>query len=369
MARPKQRTAIATLLEDPAALPGACRLPLERIHPNPHQFRRHFDPTALSELAADIRQHGLLEPIIVVPDGDDYMVVAGERHRRAALEADQTTIAAIIRADLSPADAALRMATENLQRQDFTVGDEARMYQELKSLIPPPTPKERDSDGRLSNRALADYLHIAVSRVDRALQLLRHPDLLTQVEGGSLTLRAALDTIRQPKALTGTAVGAPAEPQVRHGDALVRDRSLLAGDPPATNTTVVTVRPADGVALDYLDNPPPSADRGDPNGRRSAESAPAGSARPAGGRPPDPVGWAAISAGYRAIGAIRPEQVPLEVVADLDQPDAEMGRIGLDIAAGGFHGYGSGNGHHSHHGGQLPTAATAVGANRAPDAD
>lgn len=319
MARPKQRTAIATLLEDPAVLPGACRLPLERIHPNPRQFRRHFDPTALTELAADIRQHGLLEPIIVVPDGDDYMVVAGERRRRAALEAAQTTIPAIIRADLSPADAALRMATENLQRQDFTVGDEARMYQELKSLIPPPTPKERAGDGRLSNRALADYLHIAVSRVDRALQLLRRPDLLTQVESGSLTLRAALDTIRQPKAPAGAPAGTAADPQVRHGDALGQSSNLLLEDLPAMSTEVVVSRPVDGSARDDLEDAPASAERVGHNNRRSAEPTPTGPARGAKDRSPDPVGWGAISASYRAIGAIRPDQVPLEVVADLDQ--------------------------------------------------
>jgi len=318
MARPKQRTAIATLLEDPAALPGACRLPLDRIHPNPRQFRRHFDPTALTELAADIRQHGLLEPIIVVPDGDDYMVVAGERRRRAALEADQITIPAIIRADLSPADAALRMATENLQRQDFTVGDEARMYQELKSLIPPPTAKERDSDGRLSNRALADYLHIAVSRVDRALQLLRRPDLLTQVESGSLTLRAALDTIRQPKAPAVAPAVDTADPQVRHRDALVERSRPPAEEPLAPPTATAAAPAVDWPGMDDpADDPPPSADRVVINGRRSAEPTSAGAARPS--RPTDPVGWAAISAGYRAIGAIRPEQVPLEVVADLHQ--------------------------------------------------
>lgn len=101
--------------------------------------------------------------------------------------------------------AAQRAATENLLRDDLTVGDEGRMYQQLKQLLPPASSKERDADGRLSNRGLARRLGISVNRVDRATRLLRHPMVLEQVEAGTLTLREALAQIGE----------------VHHGDALV----------------------------------------------------------------------------------------------------------------------------------------------------
>ena len=102
----------------------------ERIYPNPGQPRKFFDKSKLEELAQSIKENGLMEPIIVVPRGERYMIIAGERRWRACklagledvpvriLEADEQTVA-----ELS--------LLENLQREDLSIVEEAQAYQGL----------------------------------------------------------------------------------------------------------------------------------------------------------------------------------------------------------------------------------------------
>ncbi len=59
-------------------------LDVERVMPNPDQPRKHFDEDQMTDLVESIREHGVLQPIIVAPKGDDYLIVAGERRWRAA---------------------------------------------------------------------------------------------------------------------------------------------------------------------------------------------------------------------------------------------------------------------------------------------
>lgn len=109
---------------------GMRELPLEEVHPNRHQPRRRFDEEALAELADSIRQHGVLEPVIVRPVGDQYELVVGERRWRAAKLADRSTIPAVVRA-MSDRDAAELALVENLQREDLNPIEEAEAYQRL----------------------------------------------------------------------------------------------------------------------------------------------------------------------------------------------------------------------------------------------
>lgn len=106
-------------------------LPIARIRPRPDQPRRHFDEEALEELAASIREQGLLQPIVVrrLPNGD-YELVAGERRWRAAQRAGQETIPAIVRT--LEADQALEASlTENLQRENLTPLEESRIFHRM----------------------------------------------------------------------------------------------------------------------------------------------------------------------------------------------------------------------------------------------
>jgi len=106
-------------------------LEIERIDPNPHQPRAHFDAEHLKELADSIKTHGVLQPVIVRRAADRYQLVLGERRLRAAKLAGRTTIPAIVR-DVGDAESLKQALMENLQREDLNPIEEARGYQVLK---------------------------------------------------------------------------------------------------------------------------------------------------------------------------------------------------------------------------------------------
>ena len=106
-------------------------LSVDSVSPNPHQPRVHFEEESLTDLAASIREVGVLQPILVRPlGGGAYELIAGERRWRAAQLAGKTTVPAIIRTtdDLASVEQAL---IENLHRQDLTALEEAAAYQQL----------------------------------------------------------------------------------------------------------------------------------------------------------------------------------------------------------------------------------------------
>jgi len=107
-------------------------IPLRAIAPDPAQPRHAFDDAALSELAASIRDLGVIQPIVVRPftevvgeqidlDGPQYRLIAGERRWRAAQLAGLAEIPALIRSDLSDADISVLQIVENLQRADLSL--------------------------------------------------------------------------------------------------------------------------------------------------------------------------------------------------------------------------------------------------------
>ena len=106
-------------------------LPCAAIEPNPEQPRRQFDAEALEELAASIRVHGVLQPVIVRRAGPEhYQLVTGERRLRASRLAGRDTIPAIVR-EFSDADLAEIALVENLQRADLNPLEEAAALQRL----------------------------------------------------------------------------------------------------------------------------------------------------------------------------------------------------------------------------------------------
>ena len=110
---------------------GVRMVPVERIEPNPQQPRMIFDAEALHELAASIREHGVLQPILVRPlGGNRFQLVAGERRWRASKEAGLATIPALVE-ELDD-DTALEISIiENLQREDLSPLEEAAMYDRM----------------------------------------------------------------------------------------------------------------------------------------------------------------------------------------------------------------------------------------------
>ncbi len=104
---------------------------LDLIDPSPQQARTSFNDEGLQELAASIRERGVLQPVRVRPTGARYALIAGERRYRAARMAGLTEIPAIVR-DVAPADAAIEGLIENLQREDLNVVDRATGLQQLR---------------------------------------------------------------------------------------------------------------------------------------------------------------------------------------------------------------------------------------------
>lgn len=110
---------------------GVKVIPLDRIESNPEQPRLAFDETTLEELAASIREHGVLQPILVRPIGENhFQLIAGERRWRASKIAGMASIPALVE-DIDD-DTALEISIiENLQREDISPLDEAAMYDRM----------------------------------------------------------------------------------------------------------------------------------------------------------------------------------------------------------------------------------------------
>lgn len=106
------------------------QIELEKIHPNPHQPRSKFDPEKLQELAESIRAHGVVQPVIVSPDGEKFILVAGERRYRAAKLAGLRVIPALSR-PVDPATMLQIALIENLQREELNPVEEASAYKQL----------------------------------------------------------------------------------------------------------------------------------------------------------------------------------------------------------------------------------------------
>lgn len=105
-------------------------IPVEEIRPNPYQPRKTFDERSLAELAESIKEHGLLQPVVVVENIDGYVLVAGERRLRASRLAGLSTIKAVI-VDVDDDQMRQHALIENIQRDQLNVLDLAQAYEEL----------------------------------------------------------------------------------------------------------------------------------------------------------------------------------------------------------------------------------------------
>lgn len=104
---------------------------LTEVAADPDQPRRHFDEVGLEELSASIKEHGILQPIVVTPKAGGYQIVAGERRYRAAKMAGLTKIPALVRT-LSNQHKLELSLIENLQRRDLNVLETATAYLKLR---------------------------------------------------------------------------------------------------------------------------------------------------------------------------------------------------------------------------------------------
>ncbi|MBO4422595.1 MAG: ParB/RepB/Spo0J family partition protein [Clostridia bacterium] len=145
---------------------GVSVISVKDIEPNKNQPRKNFDDASISELAESIKVHGIIQPIIVRAAGDGfYVIVAGERRYRAAIEAGLTEVPVII-TELTSAEAAEVALVENIQRTDLNPIEIAEAY---KLLI---------DDFSLTQQQLAERIGKPRSSVANALRLLDLPEKL-----------------------------------------------------------------------------------------------------------------------------------------------------------------------------------------------
>jgi ParB family chromosome partitioning protein len=196
---------------DPAApRDGNIRLiDVGAIRPNPDQPRRHFDETALDELAASLKERGLLQPIVVRTQDSGYQIVAGERRWRAAQRAQLHQIPAIVRT-MTDAETFELAIIENIQRQDLNAIEEAEAYHRL------------GAEYGHTQEALGKLVGKSRSHVANLLRLLELPaEVRLALADGRLSMGHARALI------TAADPGALAEQVIRDGLS-VRDTERLA---------------------------------------------------------------------------------------------------------------------------------------------
>jgi ParB family chromosome partitioning protein len=150
-----------------SATTGVREIEIARIRANPNQPRVQFDEVTLDELADSIRERGVLQPILLRPDGENYMIVAGERRWRAAQRARLHAIPAIVR-EIDESTTAELALIENIQRQDLNPLEEAEGFRQLIAQ------HGHTQDG------VAKIVHKSRSHVANLLRLLDLPEFVRQ---------------------------------------------------------------------------------------------------------------------------------------------------------------------------------------------
>ena len=219
---------------------GLQQLNINVIVRNRFQPRAEFDPEHLRELAASIKQRGVMQPLLVRPrDGGRYELIAGERRWRAAKEAGLTTVPVIIRQATDEESLELALI-ENIQREDLNPVEEARAYEQLVTVF------------KLTQEQIADKVGRSRAAVANALRLLALPaEVLAWIGNGQLSVGHA-------KVILGLTI---AEEQRLVAERVLK-RSLTVRDTeqlveqlkktmtPGTRTVAGTIKTADIVAIE-----------------------------------------------------------------------------------------------------------------------
>ena len=174
------------LIEKPPA-ESVRSLPVASLRPNRLQPRTHFDETAIEELTESIRAQGIVQPLVVTPEGEGWTIIAGERRWRAARRAGLEEVPVVVR-EIVDARELLELAlVENLQRSDLNPLEEAEAYAALQEKF------------GLSQEEVAGRVGKARTTVTNSLRLLRLPeevrDLLRE---GKLTAGQARPLLALP---------------------------------------------------------------------------------------------------------------------------------------------------------------------------
>jgi ParB family chromosome partitioning protein len=212
---------------DPTALETSemLHIPVDQIDPNPFQPRRTFNPADIASLADSLRQHGMLQPVLVRPMGDRYQLIAGERRLRASLEAQLSDVPARVMALDDQRVCELAMV-ENLQREDLNSIEKAVAFRDYLATY------------GVTQEELASRLGLDRSTISNLIRLLELPeevqdavreDKITQGHARSLLALSDPDSqlaacrrviadhlsVRQTEALVSTGTPTPARSRIR----------------------------------------------------------------------------------------------------------------------------------------------------------
>lgn len=197
-------------------------LPIDAIVPNPRQPRGRFDDQPLQELAASLRAHGIIQPLVVTQTPEGYVLIAGERRWRAARLAGLTDVPVVIKEASSQEMLELALV-ENVQRADLNALEEALAYQQLMETFD------------LTQAEVADRVGKARSTVANLVRLLDLPPTIQQaVSDGRLSgahARSLLPLPTPESQLAAMNQVIRLELSVRQTEALVK--SLLSSERPA----------------------------------------------------------------------------------------------------------------------------------------
>jgi ParB family chromosome partitioning protein len=172
------------------ATPGLAEIPISQIQPNPYQPRKTFNEASIEELARSVREHGIVQPLVVTRAGDKYKLIAGERRFRAAQKAGLTTVPALIKEMMQEGDALQIALIENIQREDLNPIEEALAYHQL------------HDDFQLTQEEISKRVGKERSTVANFLRLLKLPDPVKKLlASGQLSMghARALLAIESPK--------------------------------------------------------------------------------------------------------------------------------------------------------------------------
>jgi len=195
---------VVSLIESRATHAQIREVPIDRILPNPAQPRLSYEEDSLTELADSIREHGVLQPILVRPVGSQFELIAGERRWRASRQAERVTIPAIV-VDFDEQTAVEVSIIENLQREDVTPLEEAAMFRKMIDLgysIRQLAQKIGKDKGYVENRLrlvdappeIRELVSVRKDTLSHAYELMRVRDertrrrLAKRVAAGTLTL-------------------------------------------------------------------------------------------------------------------------------------------------------------------------------------
>ena len=204
--------------DTPSPGAGLAEIPVDQISPNPYQPRKTFNEASIEELARSVREHGIVQPLVVTRLGDrKYQLIAGERRFRAAQRAGLSRVPVVIKEKVRDSDTLQIALVENIQREDLNPMEEANAYHQL-----------HDEFG-MTQEEIARRVGKERSTVANFLRLLKLPASVKELlAGGQLSMghaRAllAVDSAKKQEAL--------AERVVKN-DLNVRQTEMLASEKP-----------------------------------------------------------------------------------------------------------------------------------------